>query len=63
MTIDLGQLIGVIKTAVTGILQEDVTQIRGLAERQVEGLAQQAALVEAGILSGQITEADAGLLP
>jgi hypothetical protein len=56
MTIDVDQLIGDIKTAVTGILQQDVAQIRGFAERQVRALAQQAAFVEAGILSGQITE-------
>jgi hypothetical protein len=56
MSIDVDEVVADIKTAVTGILQTDVTQIRGFAERQVMALAQQTAFVEVGITTGQITD-------
>ena len=56
MAIDIDQLLNDITDAASDVLKNDVTQIRGFSERQVKALAQQAALVESGILSGQITE-------
>lgn len=51
------QFVTDIKAAAQGVLNKDITTMRGFSERQLEGLAAQAALVEAGILSGQITAA------
>lgn len=45
-----------INNAASEVLNRDVSQLRGFSQRQVKALAQQAALVEGGILSGQITE-------
>jgi hypothetical protein len=56
MAIDVDQLMDDIKNAASEVLNKDVSQLRGFSQRQVKALAQQAALVEGGILSGQITE-------
>ena len=56
MAIDVAQLVEDIKTAATQILNQDVTTLRGFSERQVKAIAQQAAFVESGILSGEITD-------
>lgn len=56
MAIDVNQLTTDIKTAATDILRADVSTFRGFSERQVKAIAQQAALVEAGIQTGQITD-------
>jgi len=56
MAIDIDQLVSDIKNAATQILKNDVTTLRGFSERQVKAIAQQAAFVEAGIISGQITD-------
>jgi len=56
MAIDVEQLLQEMKEAVSKILGRDVAEGRGFSERQLKALAQQAFLVEAGILSGQITE-------
>ncbi len=56
MAVDLNQLIADIKTAVSSILEKDISEMRGFSERQVRALAQQTVLVETGILSGDITE-------
>lgn len=45
----------IIKTA-SDALEQDITQMRGFSERQVKALAMQAALVEAGIATGTITD-------
>ncbi|MFO1432015.1 MAG: hypothetical protein U1F76_18045 [Candidatus Competibacteraceae bacterium] len=55
MAIDVDQLARDITQAVSGVLNRDVTMVRGFSEHQVQALAQHAALIEAGITSGQIT--------
>lgn len=54
--IDTAQLINDMKDAATGILNKDVTTLRGFSERQITAIAQQSELVALGIASGQITE-------
>lgn len=56
MAIDVAQLIEDIKKAASQVLNKDVTTLRGFSERQLKAIAQQAAFVEAGILSGEITD-------
>jgi len=56
MGIDIDKLVVDMKDAATQILKNDVSTLRGFEERQLKAIAQQAAFVEAGILSGQITE-------
>jgi hypothetical protein len=56
MAIDVAQLIEDIKDAASQVLNKDVATLRGFSERQVKAIAQQAAFVEAGVLSGEITE-------
>ena len=56
MAIEIDQLVADIKTAASTILTADVTTFKGFSERQVKAIAQQAALVEIGIQTGQITD-------
>lgn len=56
MAIDVNQLETDILGAASGVLDKDVSTLEGFAQRQVKALAQQAALVEAGIATKQITE-------
>ena len=53
--IDVPQLIADIKTAATGIVQKDVTTMRGYAEGQVQMMAQQAAWIASGTADGSLT--------
>ena len=53
--IDVGALVVDIKAAASGVLNTDVSTIRGFAERQVLAIAQQTKLVAAGIATGEIT--------
>lgn len=54
--IDPAALTGQLIQAVTGAIGQDVTQAEGFAQAQMQALAQQGALVAAGIASGQIGE-------
>lgn len=56
MAIDVARLIEDIKEAASQVLNKDVTTLRGFSERQVKAIAQQAVFIEAGIVSGDITE-------
>jgi len=56
MAIDTAVLVSEIKNAATGILNQDVTELRGFSERQVEALAKQADLIAKGIKSGDIDD-------
>lgn len=56
MAIDIGQLINDMKNAATQVLNQDIATLRGFSERQLKAIAQQAAFVEAGILTGEITD-------
>lgn len=56
MSIDITQLINDIKDAASQALDKDITTLRGFSEGQVKAIAQQAAFIETGILSGGITD-------
>ena len=56
MAIDLDQLVTDMKTAATGVLNADITTLRGLSERQLQAIAKQAELVATGIATQQITK-------
>ncbi len=54
--IDISSLIQQLQTTASQVAQKDITVLQGFSERQIKAIAQQAALVSAGIASGQITE-------
>ncbi|OZI05659.1 hypothetical protein BWI93_24825 [Siphonobacter sp. BAB-5385] len=56
MELDITQLMKDISTAVSAVLGKDVTTIRGFRDRQLKAIAQQSALITAGIATGEITE-------
>ncbi len=56
MALDIDQLMTDMTTAATQVLGSDVTTLRGFSDRQMKAIAQQAAFIEAGIISGQITD-------
>lgn len=56
MAVDMKALVQNMKDAASGILKADITTLSGFSERQVLAIAQQADLVAAGILTGQITD-------
>ncbi len=56
MAIDVDKLVSAMKLAASDVLKTDVTTLRGFSERQVKAIAQQAAFVELGIRTGQITD-------
>lgn len=55
MALDLDQLVTDMQAAATGVLQTDVTTLRGFTQQQLQAIAQQAELVSTGILTKQIT--------
>lgn len=57
MPIDIEQLIAEIKNTASGILNKDVETVRGFSARQLNGMANQTALIALGISTGQITDA------
>ena len=52
--IDVNALVADIKSAAKGVLSRDVSTLRGFAEEQVKAIAQQAAIVAAGIADSSI---------
>ena len=56
MPIDIDQLIAEIKNTASGILHKDVETVRGFSTRQLNGIANQTALIALGISTGQITD-------
>ena len=56
MAFNIDQLIADIKSTASVILQKDVETVRGFSNRQLNGIANQTALIASGIVSGQITE-------
>ncbi|PQA58258.1 hypothetical protein [Siphonobacter curvatus] len=56
MELDITQLMKDISTAVSAVLGKDVTTIQGFRDRQLKAIAQQSALITAGIATGEITE-------
>jgi hypothetical protein len=57
MTLDTNQLKDDIKNIISGILNKDITAVRGFSNRQLEGIANQTSLIASGIASGEITPA------
>ena len=55
MAIDVGQLVTDMKNAATQVVSKDISKFEGFSEMQMKAIAQQAAFVEAGILTGDIT--------
>lgn len=56
MNDDLTTLISQIQNIASGILEKDVTTMRGFAANQVEAIARQTLLLQQGVLSGEIPE-------
>lgn len=56
MELDITQLMKDISTAVSAVLGKDITTIQGFRDRQLKAIAQQSALITAGIATGEITE-------
>lgn len=54
--LDVNQLVADIKTAATGVLKKDVTELRGYSEDRLEAMAKQAKFIAEGIASGDITD-------
>src|SRR6185312_8275061 len=54
-TIDVNQLLADIKTAVSGVIQQDITTIQGYSERQLAAMAQQAKWIAAASLTGELS--------
>jgi hypothetical protein len=50
MSIDVGKLAEDIKNVASGIVEKDITTLRGFSERQLKAIALQTALVGEGIL-------------
>ena len=57
MILDTNQLKDDIKSVVSGILNKDITTVRGFSSRQLDGIANQTSLIASGIASGEITPA------
>ncbi len=55
-SIDISTLVQQMQSAASQVAQKDITVLKGFSDRQIKAIAQQAALVSAGIVSGQITE-------
>lgn len=53
--IDISSLMEQMKTAASDVANKDISVLKGFSDRQMKAIAQQAALVAAGIASGQIT--------
>jgi hypothetical protein len=58
MPLDIDQLITDIKDVVSQIVAKDATTIHGFSDRQLTGIANQAKLVAAGIVSGDVTDSN-----
>lgn len=54
-SIDVNQLLANLKTAVSTVLQKDVTTIEGYSERQLAAMAQQAKWIAAATASGELS--------
>lgn len=54
--IDISSLVQQMQSAASQVANKDISVLQGFSDRQIKAIAQQAALVSAGIASGQITE-------
>jgi hypothetical protein len=56
MNLNIDQLVADMKSAASTAIQADVSTLRGFSERQLKAIAQQAELVQIGIVTHQITD-------
>lgn len=56
MDTDVAKIISEIKTIASGILEKDVSTVRGFSERQVEAIAKQTVIIQKGVANGDIDE-------
>ncbi|WP_026450345.1 hypothetical protein [Aequorivita capsosiphonis] len=56
MAENVATIINEIKSIASGILQEDISEVRGFSERQVEAIAIQTEIIQQGIAKGDIDE-------
>lgn len=56
MSLDVNQLVADIKDAASTIIDNDVAEIRGFSERQVQALAKQAQLIATAMINDEIEE-------
>lgn len=56
MNQDLKNLITQVKEITSGILEKDVTTMRGFAANQLEAIARQTLILQQGVVSGEIPE-------
>ena len=56
MATDVSTIITSIKDIDSGILEKDISTVRGFSERQVEAIAKQTVIIQKGIANGDIDE-------
>ncbi|MBK5213687.1 MAG: hypothetical protein JJE55_08525 [Flavobacteriaceae bacterium] len=56
MAEDVTTIITGIKDIASGILEKDISAVRGFSERQVEAIAKQTVLIQKGVAGGDIDE-------
>lgn len=57
MSFDLSEVVNSMRQAASAVLQQDIGQLQGFAEQQLQAIAKQAQTLAQGIISGQVTEA------
>lgn len=56
MATDVSTIITSIKDITSGILEKDISTVRGFSKRQVEAIAKQTVIIQKGIANGDIDE-------
>lgn len=56
MADNVTNIINEIKDIASGILEKDISAVRGFSERQVEAIAKQTVIIQEGIANGDIDE-------
>ena len=56
MAEDVTTIITGIKDIASGILEKDISAVRGFSERQVEAIAKQTVIIQKGVANGDIDE-------
>lgn len=56
MAEDVTTIITGIKDIASGIIQKDISAVRGFSERQVEAIAKQTVIIQKGVANGDIDE-------
>ena len=56
MADNVTNIINEIKDIASGILEKDISTVRGFSERQVEAIAKQTVIIQEGIANGDIDE-------